>query len=176
MKMEDEIKTIDIEIESNQSKTAEVKAEADPIQQLKDKINELEKEKPKERITEIEKNHLIKQAQEEAKRNKLENWLGGRKIVDPEDYDNLKRKASMFNVIKFIVISLFLIALIIVLIWFIIEFKDKDLSGDTFVNNTNNLPATNVQAPINLEVNNTNNPTIQMNLTINIDKVITNSS
>lgn len=152
MTITDEIKIKEIEIEK------EIKENEKPIeteQEQEEKIEEPKKSK-------------------EEKKKSWEDFLG-RKLVTEQEYEKLKRSERIFKVIKYFGLAIFIIILLSLFLWFILEFKEKTfLQSISIFNNNTNYPTTNVQAPIQL--NNTNNPNIYLNISINIDKIITNES
>ena len=69
-----------------------------------------------------------------------------------------------------------MIILISLIVWFIIEYKNKDIAQNIFVNNTNPIDVDVSPASLttNVQINQTN--PIQLNITVNIDKVFVNST
>lgn len=140
--MEEKIEIKDIEINSNQSR---VSAE-----------------------TKVEADPIQK---EKEKKKSWEEFLG-RKLVDPKEYEKLKKSEKIFKLIKYIGIGIFLLIFLLLLMWFIVEFSDKNFYQgiEVFNNNTNNIP------PQENNINISNNPTIPvyLNVTMNIDKILVN--
>lgn len=116
------------------------------------------------------------------------NWEGflGMKLLTFKEYENLNKNSRIFNLIKFTIIVLLLLFLISSLFYFIFVFKDKDFSQDISLNNNISIPQDNINIPVNVQINETNNPAINLNATIpiqinatigiNINQLIVNSS
>lgn len=127
---------------------------------------------------------LIKE-QEELKK-KWEDHLD-RKILEKKEYEKLLKKSRALQIIKYFLLSILFLVLIGLLVWFIFEFKNKDFGNYVEINSTTNSPVTinpsNVNANLQINQTNTNNiqlnatvSNINLNLTINIDKIIVNST
>lgn len=152
-----------------------------------DEIKEIEIEKniqtsqPKGEKENEEKSDSKISKNEELKKN----WEGflGMKLMTFKEYENLNKNSRIFNLIKFTIIALLLLFLISSLFYFIFVFKDKDFSQDISLNNNVTIPQ-DLNIPVNVQINETNNPTInlnatipiQINATVNINQIILNSS
>jgi hypothetical protein len=163
----DEIKEIEIE-KNNQTEN--------PIHRSQTK-GDKENEADAQADSEISKKNIYEKLKQ--------NWEGflGMKLLTFKEYENLNKKSRIFNLIKFSIIIILLIAFVSSIFWFISIYKDKDFSQDINLNNTVNIPQDNINVPVNVNINQTS-PTIlinatipiQINATININQVIVNST
>ncbi len=122
----------------------------------------------------------VPQIKTEEKKKRLEAWekyLGGVKILSQKQYKKLSKANLILKVLKYIFLAVFLIALIILLINFIVAFRDKDFTKETIIEVNNSVnPINNIQNSINSTAY--VSPDIYLNVTtfINIDKIILNNT
>lgn len=160
----------EIEIEKKQS--SNLSNNPNPKSQSK---GDQENEADAKADSEISKEKEIKKRLE----NK-EKWEGflGMKLLTFKEHESLTKKSKMYDFGKFLIIVILLVGFLSSVFYFISIFKDKNFASNIEVpiNNTVNLPQDNINVPVNVQVNSTNNPVILVNATINIDKIIINST
>lgn len=150
-----------------------------------DEIKEIDIELPKKdnkEIKYIEKNKLdysdITKSKEEIQEKKQKSWeeFLGRKLITEKEYEKLKRSEVIFKIIRYIGFTIIFLILMSLIIWFIIEYKNKESYPIISINNTNpiDVDVTPPSVSANVQINQTN--PIQLNVTVNIDKVFINST